>query len=629
MPQSSYSQSLTSASDTNMHTERFVHTISEAGRLLPSASRWNSIELDFNLLPQSSTGFDSLPSRFSKSVDFNLVITNRKYFKRFVYISVSIVFLVTLLILLLQFLPHKHHHHGASQNLTQALSQALLFFDAQKSGIFPKNSLVSFRGDSGLDDGNMSNPRANLEGGFYDSGNNVKFSFPTAYTVTLLSWTVIEYHQKYADIGELDHVKDIIRWGSDYLLKLFVPPNATSAQTNLYSQVGSTNTTIENDISCWQRPEDMSYARPVSSCGSTASDLAGEIVAALSAASLVFKEDIDYSGKLAEKAETLFELVTRNDSHIQATYTSDACGEQARQFYNSSGYKDELVWGGTWLFLATGNYSHLGNATDMFASADEDEKFSERGIFNWNYKLTANSLLLTRLRFFRDLGYPYEAAFTSSSNRTDLLMCSYLSVTEQHFTKTDGGLILLNPDSGAPLQYAVTASFLSKLYSDYLDLLRRSGGSCSSTTDFSLDMLRSFSKSQVNYILGDNPMKMSYVVGYGDQYPTQVHHRAASIPWDGQRHSCAQGERWRNSKDPNPNVLLGAMVAGPDQNDLFLDNRDKPWFTEPSISSNAGLVAALIALHDYPRHSSNSASIKLGIDMTGIFQNVNPVASAP
>lgn len=89
-----------------------------------------------------------------------------------------------------------------------------------------------------MQDGNISNTiHPNLVGGFYDSGNNVKFSFPTAYTITLLSWTVIEYHQKYSDIGELDHVKEIIKWGSDYLLKLFVPPNITSnTPTTLYSQ---------------------------------------------------------------------------------------------------------------------------------------------------------------------------------------------------------------------------------------------------------------------------------------------------------------------------------------------------------------------------------------------------------
>lgn len=65
----------------------------------------------------------------------------------------------------------------------------------------------------------------------------MKFSFPTAYTVTLLSWSVLEYHDKYADIKELDHVKDIIKWGSDYLLKLVIPKNTTNSAI-LYSQVG-------------------------------------------------------------------------------------------------------------------------------------------------------------------------------------------------------------------------------------------------------------------------------------------------------------------------------------------------------------------------------------------------------
>ena len=87
-----------------------------------------------------------------------------------------------------------------------------------------------------MQDGNSSNTHADLVGGFYDSGNNIKFTFPTAYTITLLSWSVIEYHQKYADIGELEHIKDVIRWGSDYLLKVFVAPNATSDPTILYSQ---------------------------------------------------------------------------------------------------------------------------------------------------------------------------------------------------------------------------------------------------------------------------------------------------------------------------------------------------------------------------------------------------------
>ncbi|CAN6584887.1 unnamed protein product [Malus baccata var. baccata] len=567
MPSSLGSQTQASAAD--LEPVRFVHTVSEARRLLPSASRWNSIEIDYNLVPQSSIANDSIPSPYSKSYEFNLVITDKNYLKRCLYISASTIFVVLALILLVALLPNalqKHRRHP-SKNLTRALNQALTFFDAQISGVYPNNSPVKFRASSGLHDGNLSSKPVNLRGGFYDSGNNIKFSFPTAYTVTLLSWTVIEYHEKYADIGELDHV------GS-----------------------GNIDAKVPNDINCWQRPEDMHYDRPVSICDSTASDLAGEIIAALSAASLVFKEDNAYSGELVTAAEKLYEsAVTKLDPARQGAYTKvDACGGESRNFYNSSGFQDELVWGGTWLFFATGDNSYLDYATKEFKYAVANETSADKGIFFWNNKLTANAVLLTRLRYFRDLGFPYEASLDASSDITDTLMCSYISSPKT----TPGGLFLQRPTYGAqaPLEYAATASFLSKLYSDYLDLLRSSG---------------------------DNPMKMSYMVGFGEKFPTQVHHRSASIPWDGHQYSCEDGEKWKNSKDPNPNLLLGAMVAGPDELDKFVDERDKQEFTEPSIASNAGLVAALIALHDPPRHRSSKANgTHLGIDQTGIFGKI-------
>ncbi|XVE95648.1 hypothetical protein REPUB_Repub02eG0116600 [Reevesia pubescens] len=572
-----------------------------------------------------STDYDSLPSNYSKSYDYELVITDKTHYKRFLYISLTVALVILALGLVLHFLPHKNHHHGPSKNLTLAVNQAITFFDAQKSGNYPSDSPIKFRGSSGLQDGNSSDTRADLVGGFYDSGNNIKFTFPTAYTITLLSWSVIEYHKKYADIGELEHIKDVIKWGSDYLLKAFVAPNATSDPTILYSQVGSagnnTQNQVLNDINCWQRPEDISYKRPVSVCDQTASDLAGEIVSALSAASIVFKEENEYSQGLIKAAKKLYEITEKEDQiHRAATYTTtDDCGGEAKKFYNSSGYKDELVWGGTWLFFATGNYTYLDYATTNFAAAANNETIADKGIFYWNNKITANAVLLTRLRFFRDLGFPYEEALGLSSNMTDHLMCSYLS--EQNFNRTPGGLIFLRPDDGGPLQFAATASFLSKLYNDYLTLLRRSGVNC--TNDgFSLEMLKSFSTSQVNYILGDNPRKISYMVGFGDHYPTQVHHRSASIPWDGQYHSCAEGERWLHCQDQNPNILLGAMVGGPDQFDDFSDERDKPLFTEPSIASNAGLVAALIAHHDPPRIPASNGT-DLGLDLMGLFEKIH------
>lgn len=144
----------------------------------------------------------------------------------------------------------------------------------------------------------------------------------------------------------------------------------------------------------------MNYPRPVSVCNGTASDLAGEITAALSAASIVFREDTDYSGKLIQSAEKLFTVASKNDtSHVQGTYTAvDSCGGEARMYYNSSGYKDELIWGGTWLFFATGNTSYLGYSTGNFSAAEAEEATSsEQGVFYWNNKLAANAVIFTRI----------------------------------------------------------------------------------------------------------------------------------------------------------------------------------------------------------------------------------------
>lgn len=69
----------------------------------------------------------------------------------------------------------------------------------------------------------LSDPtfKRSLVGGFYDAGDAIKFNFPSSFAMTMLSWSVIEYSAKYQAAGELGHVREIIKWGSDYLLKTF------------------------------------------------------------------------------------------------------------------------------------------------------------------------------------------------------------------------------------------------------------------------------------------------------------------------------------------------------------------------------------------------------------------------
>jgi endoglucanase len=101
---------------------------------------------------------------------------------------------------------------------------------------------------------------------------------------------------------------------------------------------------------------------------------------------------------------------------------------------------------------------------------------------------------------------------------------------------------------------------------------------------------------QVDYILGANPAGMSYMAGFGTKYPTQVHQRSASIIsiHETARHiGCGEGfMNWFPSASPNPNVLVGAIVGGPDINDDYRDSRQDSSCTEPTTYINSGLLAS-------------------------------------
>jgi endoglucanase len=60
-----------------------------------------------------------------------------------------------------------------------------------------------------------------------------------AFSMTLLSWSVIEYSAKYKAVGEYDHVRELIKWGTDYLLLTF--NSSASTIDKVYAQVTNTD----------------------------------------------------------------------------------------------------------------------------------------------------------------------------------------------------------------------------------------------------------------------------------------------------------------------------------------------------------------------------------------------------
>ena len=72
-----------------------------------------------------------------------------------------------------------------------------------------------------------------LVGGYYDAGDNVKFGLPMAFTITMLSWSVLQYQEHVvAAGGEHGHALQAIKWGTDYLIKAHSEPHVLWVQVN-------------------------------------------------------------------------------------------------------------------------------------------------------------------------------------------------------------------------------------------------------------------------------------------------------------------------------------------------------------------------------------------------------------
>ncbi|KAK4489277.1 hypothetical protein RD792_005080 [Penstemon davidsonii] len=258
----------------------------------------------------------------------------------------------------------------------------------------------------------------------------------------------------------------------------------------------------------------------------------------------------------------------------------------AGQFYSSSGYQDELLWAAAWLARATNERTYL----DFINRSNSG---GTRRMFSWDDKYVGAQVLVTKLllegKVNRNLG---QAKYSAEQ-----FICNCIGKGNGNVKRTNGGLLWF--DQWNNLQYVTSASFIISAYSDILAEHKTYGIQCASGFVWRDDLIR-FVQSQVDYILGANPKRMSYMVGWGYNYPKQVHHRGASIISIKKSRapvSCQGGfSQWFNRNAPNPNILEGAIVGGPDQSDQYRDSRNNFQQAEPAIANNAPFVGVLARL---------------------------------
>ncbi|CAA6673229.1 unnamed protein product [Spirodela intermedia] len=436
-----------------------------------------------------------------------------------------------------------------------ALTKSLLYFEAQRSGRLPYNQRVSWRHHSALSDGLEQG--VDLVGGYYDAGDNVKFGLPMAFTVTMVAWGVVEYGEEIAGAGELEHALEAIKWGTDYL-----------------------------DMTTSRRAFKIDASHP-------GSDLASETAAAMAAASVVFRRrNPHYSHLLLHHAQQLFDVAA------------------ARKYYASvSGYDDELLWAALWLHRATAGAGLGDDGSGVYLDYVVRNGHALGGTgwavteFSWDIKYAGVQVLASKLLMERGQRWPEEAAAAEEilmqfQSKAEHYLCACLGKNNgTNVRRTPGGLLYVRPWNN--MQYVSGAAFLLTVYAD---ALRRSGQAlpCPGGAARPSDLL-STAKSSVDYILGANPMGLSYLVGYGPRFPRQVHHRGASMTSYKETRSfigCTQGyDDWYGRQEDNPNILVGALVGGPGGDDVFQDERQNYMQTEACTYNTAPLIGVFAKLH--------------------------------
>eukprot|EP00095_Tigriopus_kingsejongensis_P004611 maker-scaffold3543_size8265-snap-gene-0.3 protein:Tk04611 transcript:maker-scaffold3543_size8265-snap-gene-0.3-mRNA-1 annotation:"cellobiohydrolase a ( -beta-cellobiosidase a)" len=466
-------------------------------------------------------------------------------------------------------------------NYAELLQKSLWFYDAQRSGDLPADFRIPWRADSALSDG--SDVNLDLSGGLYDAGDHVKFGLPMAYSLTMLSWSAIEYKDSYQETNQWDELRSLIEFTADYFMRCHLR-DANGATTAFYAQVGDGHA----DHAFWGPAEQMTMPRPSLKVDRTnpGSDITAETAASLAAMSLALKADNptlaaemlihakalykfaeDYPAKYSASIPAADNptLAAEMLIHAKALYKFaedypakySASIPAVQDFYNSfSGYQDELIWGALWLYRATGEAQYLTKATSNWNAID----YRTSGL-DWDDKSCGAYILMALL----NAGQTYR----DSAER----FLDNWSGPNPGPEKTPGGLVTKFP--WGTLRHSTTNAFCALLYADKV-------------RDPSGEYFK-FGRRQIRYALGDNPGNRSFVCGFGLNPPINPHHRSA------------HASPTFNIDLPvnNTHIIYGALVGGPKTpgSDAYLDDRKDFIANEVAMDYNAGFTGAIAALY--------------------------------
>lgn len=505
---------------------------------------------------------------------------------------------------------------GATGPWAEALQKALWFFNVNKSGPGVHCTDVQWRGDAHVADGHIrldpsdpngvnlpqafidehrdvldpdGNGEIDLAGGYHDAGDYIKFTLTTAYAASMIAWSLYEYPESYYATGLYSEALGQVKWASDYLMKATFRDE--TGKVIAYAHQVSDVT----DHSCfWMPPE----VRRPDLCprkayfvwdDKPAADVTAAAAATLALTGIVTyanrktQADVDYAEKCVDYAKALYAFAAQNP---------EARAGDDGGLYLSNSSTDDLAWAAIWLYLV--------NPRENRQYLDD----TVAGEKPWlSFGAQANLLRMSTT------GVWVPAWAESSPHSWDAVRAGVITKLAELMTRIEDPMAPLwvdvarqmavgfrdggsTPDglyvymSWGSARYNSAAQFTTLLFTRNFP------------EDVETPSLVTWAQRQIDYILGDNDLGKSYVMGYTDSYALQPHHAAGHASIYGLPSTPAE----------NRHIIWGALVNGPQGDGSHVDDRDDYGSNEVTIDYNGALVAALAA--HYPVRGPGECPLK-------------------
>ncbi|MBR0485476.1 MAG: glycoside hydrolase family 9 protein [Oscillospiraceae bacterium] len=532
---------------------------------------------------------------------------------------------------------------------TEDAKVPLIPMTAQKKGTNLSQEFIDAHRDILDPDGDGT---IDVAGGMHDAGDCVKFCLPGSYAASTLGWGYYEFRDAYVDAGQQWHVEDILHWFNDYYLKCLYYDENGDVLAFCY-QVGEGNIDHNYWLTPELQNENLlDFARPAyfATEETPASDMCAGVAASLAVSYLNFKDtEPEFAQECLTGALKLYEFAVKTHQEgTKTTQTDDKTTETGYSeddpdainkgkenadltvtslgydggFYTSSYDYDELAWAAVWLYECTGEWDYIDDIIHVDETVTGDmgahpytgylkRIIKDTGncwqniwvhcwdtvwggvfaklapitncsrdwyIFRWNLEFWSG---MTPEDAAKATGLP--AAVTAHKNfgTDDSVWSTTITAKEiKDLPETDGAWLKKTPAGFSMLNDYGSARYDTAAQLEALVYAKETG-----------DMtFADWAKGQMEYIMGNNPMGRSYIVGYDlENGASHPHHRAA------------HGSTTLNMDDPvdQTHVLWGALVGGPDADDWHRDETKDYIYNEVAVDYNAGFVGACAGLYDY------------------------------